>query len=285
MQHAFKTYTLYLPHRQLRLTRPCVMGIMNVTSDSFFAGSRTSTDADIEHRVKQMIDQGADIIDVGACSTRPGATPVSESEEITRVKHAMSVIKRVAPESIVSVDTFRSEVAHMAVEECGADIINDVSGGFMDKDMRTTVARLGVPAVVMHMRGTPATMQQLTQYDNVVADVTHELELTLRQWRDAGVTQLIADPGFGFSKTLEQNYRLMYHLHTLHALEVPILVGISRKSMIYKLLQCSPDEALNGTTVLNTVALLQGAHILRVHDVKAAVEARQLLQALTSGEN
>ena len=197
----------------------------------------------------------------------------------------MSVIKRVAPESIVSVDTFRSEVARMAVEECGADIINDVSGGFMDKDMRTTVARLGVPAVVMHMRGTPATMQQLTQYDNVVADVTHELELTLRQWRDAGVTQLIADPGFGFSKTLEQNYRLMYHLHTLHALEVPILVGISRKSMIYKLLQCSPDEALNGTTVLNTVALLQGAHILRVHDVKAAVEARQLLQALTSGEN
>lgn len=285
MQHAFKTYTLYLPHRQLRLTRPCVMGIMNVTSDSFFAGSRASTDADIEHRVKQMIDQGADIIDVGACSTRPGATPVSESEEITRVKHAMSVIKRVAPESIVSVDTFRSEVARMAVEECGADIINDVSGGFMDKDMRTTVARLGVPAVVMHMRGTPATMQQLTQYDNVVADVTHELELTLRQWRDAGVTQLIADPGFGFSKTLEQNYRLMYHLHTLHALEVPILVGISRKSMIYRLLQCSPDEALNGTTVLNTVALLQGAHILRVHDVKAAVEARQLLQALTSGEN
>ncbi|MBR1804388.1 MAG: dihydropteroate synthase [Muribaculaceae bacterium] len=285
MQQAFKAFHFNLRQRNVTITRPWIMGILNVTPDSFFADSRATTDQDVELRLRQMIDEGADIIDVGAYSTRPGADEVSENDEITRIKMALNVIRRVAPTAIVSVDTFRSQVAKIAVEECGADIINDVSGGNLDKNMSTTVAQLCVPAIVMHISGTPATMQQLTHYDNLVADVVSELGLTLQKWRDAGAEQLIADPGFGFSKTIEQNYELMAHLDAFHALKIPLLVGISRKSMIYRLLNCSPQEALNGTTVLNTMALLQGAHILRVHDVKAAVEARQLVAALSAGKN
>ncbi|MBO7610321.1 MAG: dihydropteroate synthase [Muribaculaceae bacterium] len=278
----FKTYTLSMRGNQIEISHPWIMGILNVTPDSFFAGSRASTDADIETRVTQLIAEGADIIDIGACSTRPGAEIVPEHEEIARLRQAVAIVRRLLPDTYISIDTCSALVAQVAIEEMGADIINDVSGGTIDLAMPATVARLGVPAVVMHMRGVPATMQQFTQYDNVVKDVVEELRQHLDTWRQAGATQLISDPGFGFSKTITQNYELMAHLDAFHALDVPLLVGISRKSMIYKSLGCSPDEALNGTTVLNTVALLAGAHILRVHDVKAAVEARKLVSLLNS---
>lgn len=278
----FKTYSLTLRDRQVEISHPWIMGILNVTPDSFFADSRASTDAAIESRIKQMIAEGADIIDIGACSTRPGAKIVPEQEEIARLRQAMIITKRIAPDIPVSIDTFNANVAQTAVEELGADIINDVSGGTIDADMPRTVARLHVPAVVMHMRGVPATMQQFTQYDEVVSDVMEELRQRLDIWRQAGATQLISDPGFGFSKTVAQNYKLMAHLDAFHSLDVPLLVGISRKSMIYKPLCCTPEESLNGTTVLNTVALLAGSHILRVHDVKAAVEAREIVSLLTS---
>lgn len=277
----FRTYTLTIHGRREEISHPWIMGILNVTPDSFFAGSRASTDAAIEARITQMIDEGADIIDIGACSTRPGAGIVPEYEEIARLRQAAHIVRHIAPDIPVSIDTFNADVAKAAVEELGADIINDVSGGTIDPDMPRTVARLCVPAVVMHMRGVPATMQQFTQYNDVVCNVLAELGQRLDVWRQAGATQLISDPGFGFSKTLEQNYELMAHLEAFHSLNVPLLVGISRKSMIYNALGCTAEEALNGTTVLNTVALLAGSHFIRVHDVKAAVEARKIILQLS----
>ncbi|MBO4870634.1 MAG: dihydropteroate synthase [Muribaculaceae bacterium] len=280
MLNRFKTYQLNLRGREVTIERPWVMGILNVTPDSFYAESRRMTEQGLQERVEQMVTEGADMIDVGAYSTRPGAAVVEPEEEILRLSLALEVVKRVSPDVYVSVDTFRSRVAQLAVEEFGVDVINDVSGGTLDPEMSRTVARLHVPAVVMHMRGTPATMQQLSQYDNVVGDVLSELAQTIALWRQAGVTQIIADPGFGFSKTLDQNYELLSGLEAFHSLEVPLLVGVSRKSMIYKALGCTPQDALNGTVVINTLALLQGAHILRVHDVRAAVEACTLIETL-----
>ena len=256
------------------------MGILNVTPDSFYANSRCDNDEKTAQRVQQIVDEGGDIIDIGGYSTRPGAAEVTPEEEFARLRQGMKIVKRIAPSMTTSVDTFRAIVAQKAVEELGVDIVNDVSGGTLDPLMFKIVAKLHVPYIVMHMRGTPATMQQLTQYDrDVTTEVVDDLAQKIELLHDMGITQVIADPGFGFSKTVEQNYELMNHLDRFHLLEVPLLVGISRKSMIFRLLDITPADSLNGTTVLNTIALLKGAHVLRVHDVRQAVEARTIVEA------
>lgn len=273
---------------------PCVMGIVNVTPDSFFAASRVQEDDALHQRVMGMLADGAAMIDVGAYSTRPGAAEVTEEEEMERMRWALPIVRRAIetwrsqhPETLeqmplVSVDTYRARVAEVCVEELGADIINDVSGGTLDAEMLPTVARTGAAYILMHMRGTPQTMQQLTDYpDGVTQEVirffVRQLETLKNLAADLGneLGEIILDPGFGFAKTLEQNYELMRGLDEIRAAlpSYPLLVGISRKSMIYKLLGTNAEEALNGTTVLNTYALLHGAAILRVHDVREAVEA------------
>lgn len=261
----------------ISLEKPVIMGILNVTPDSFFAGSRKETEKEIDERIQAILNEGAAIIDLGGYSSRPDAVPVDEQEEIERLKTALELIKRHYPDTIVSVDSFRSGVARYCVEEYGVSIINDISGGELDPDMFETVAQLQVPYILMHMRGTPQTMQSLTDYTNMMEEVLLHLASRVKQLHLLGVNDIIIDPGFGFSKTLEQNYQLMHHLNDFEILELPLLVGISRKSMIYKLLQTTPEESLNGTTVLNTIALLNGANILRVHDVKAANEAVSLV--------
>ena len=273
----FKPYSLNLHGRLVTIDRPWVMGIINVTPDSFYSGSRVGDEQMLVERVHQMLDEGADVLDVGACSTRPGSQSVDAVGEMERLHWALNVIRRVAPDSVISVDTYRADVARRCVEEWGADIINDISGGTLDEAMFSTVARLHVPYVLMHMRGTPATMASMTQYDNVAADVLEWMARRIDQLRQMGVADVIADPGFGFAKTLEQNYELLAGLDAFHALEAPLLVGVSRKRMIYTPLNSDADHALNGTTVLNTLALERGAHILRVHDVRPAVEAVKLI--------
>ena len=272
----FKTYSLNLHGRLVTIDRPWVMGIINVTPDSFYSGSRVAGEDMLAQRVRLMLADGADVLDVGACSTRPGSDQVDEQEEMRRLQWSLQVIRSVAPDVIVSVDTYRSHVARRCVEEWGVDIINDISGGTIDEDMFKTVARLRVPYVIMHMRGTPDTMAGLTDYGDVAAEVLEWLARRIDTLRQMGVADVIADPGFGFAKTLEQNYELLARLEAFHALDAPLLVGVSRKRMIYTPLECDADGALNGTTVINTLALQQGAHILRVHDVKAAVEAVKL---------
>ncbi len=255
-------YSIQVKGRLLDLAQPQVMGILNATPDSFFAGSRCQTEQDVAQRTRQMISEGAAMIDVGACSTRPGSEPVSEAEEMERLRRALSVIRSEQPDAVVSVDTFRPDVARMAVEEYGADIINDVRPG---KAMFRMVSRLRVPYIIMSSQ--PTMRQILLTFAEQV-----------QQLRDLGQKDIILDPGFGFGKTLEQNYDVLRDLTQLHALELPILVGVSRKSMIYKLLDTTPAEALNGTTVLNTMALQKGASILRVHDVRAAAECIALTE-------
>lgn len=276
------THSLNCRGRLIALGRPLIMGILNITPDSFYADSRTQTDDDVVRRLHQMMDEGADMIDIGAYSSRLGADDVSAEEEMARLQRGLALVRRDFPDVPVSVDTFRADVARACVEEWGADIINDISGGDMDRHMFRTVARLGVPYVLMHMQGTPATMQQAPHYDNVRREVLLHLAERIDRLHQMGVADVIADPGFGFGKTLEHNYELMAHLDDFGALHCPLLVGISRKSMIYKLLNGTPQTALNGTTVLHTYALLHGAHILRVHDVKAAYEARAIVQAITA---
>ena len=280
MMQPFKTYSMNLRGRLVTFDRPWVMGIVNITPDSFYSGSRAMDEQTLTDRVRQLLAEGADVLDVGACSTRPGSESVSEQGEMERLQWALGIIRREAPDAIVSVDTFRAEVARRCVEEWGADIINDISGGMLDKDMFATVACLHVPYVLMHMRGTPETMSSLTDYDNVTADVLEWLARRIDELRQLGVTDVIADPGFGFAKTVEQNYEMLARLDAFHALDAPLLVGVSRKRMIYTPLHVDADNALNGTTVVNTVALLHGAHILRVHDVKAAAEAVTLTTLL-----
>lgn len=278
----FPPYTLNFGGRLCPLARPQVMGILNITPDSFFDGSRTPRHApdDIRQRTRRMLNEGADILDVGAYSTRPGAAEVTVEEEIRRLADALSIIREEAPDAVLSVDTFRADVARMCVEDFGVQIINDISGGTMDKAMLRTVARLGVPYILMHTQGEPSTMQIAPHYDDVVAEVIEHLARRVQRLRDYGGKDIIIDPGFGFGKTLEHNYRLMEHLDDFHELSCPLLVGISRKSMIYRLLGSTPLEALNGTTVLNTIALTKGAHFLRVHDVAPAVEACKLVAAM-----
>lgn len=278
----FKKYSINVGGRLMAVNRPLVMGILNVTPDSFFSGSRCGSDESvIRNRVMQMTNEGADIIDIGGYSSRPGADDISPDEEYSRLQKGIAIVREEAPEAVISVDTFRADVAHRCITECGANIINDISGGDLDKDMFATVAQLKVPYILMHMRGTPANMTRLTDYEDVTADVIADLMQKVTRLQELGVNDIILDPGFGFSKTLEQNYELLHNIHNFVELNLPVLVGISRKSMIYKLLGCTPEDSLNGTTVLNTIALLQGAHILRVHDVRTATEAVKIVAATT----
>ena len=264
--------------RLLSLDHPRVMGILNATPDSFYAGSRCGNDETIiANRARAIIEEGGDMIDVGAYSSRPDATYIPLEEEWQRLDRALSVIRGLYPDAILSVDTFRAEIARRSVERHGVQIINDISGGELDKTMFETVASLHVPYILMHMRGTPQTMQQQTHYDNLMAEITGYFARRVDRLHQLGVSDIILDPGFGFSKTLDDNYLLMHRLHELQPLGLPILTGISRKSMIYKLLGSSPEESLTGTTVLNTIALMGGTHILRVHDVREAVETVKIV--------
>lgn len=285
MMQPFKNYSLNLRGRQVTIDRPWVMGIVNVTPDSFYSGSRVADDRTLVERVRQMVADGADIIDLGACSTRPGSGQIDAQEEMARLQWALAVIGREMPGVILSVDTYRADVARRCVEQWGVDIINDISGGTMDKAMFPTMAMLKVPYVLMHMRGTPETMTTMTDYGDVAADVLDWLTRRIDELRQMGAADVIADPGFGFAKTLDQNYQLLGRLDAFHALDAPLLVGVSRKRMIYMPLGCTADEALNGTTVINTLALERGAHILRVHDVRAAVEAVKLVTLARDNEN
>lgn len=273
-------FSLNLNGKLVSLETPLIMGILNSTPDSFYQESRTSTDATISARVKKMVSEGVDIIDVGGYSSRQDAVEVSTEEEKARLEKALGVIEREAPGVPVSVDTFRSEIARWAVEEHGVAMINDISGGTLDEKMFDTIAELQVAYVVMHMRGTPKTMQQLTHYEHLTEDIIEWFSHRLEQLHKKGVNDVLIDPGFGFAKTIEQNYELMNRLEDFHPLNCPLLIGISRKSMIYKSLGINPEEALNGTTMLNTVALMKGANILRVHDVREAVECVALYKQL-----
>lgn len=277
----FKKYSINLRGRLVEMAHPWVMGILNATPDSFYSGSRVMDAEAIAERALAMVADGADILDIGACSTRPGAENVGLAEEMKRLDVAVRAVRAaVGPSVVISVDTFRAQVAKHCVEELGVDIVNDISGGDLDPLMHSTIAQLQVPYIVMHTRGTPATMQQLTNYDgDVAAVVLEELARKIDTLHQLGINDVIADPGFGFAKTVEQNYRLLSHLEAFHALDVPLLVGLSRKSMIQRVLNCTAAAALNGTTVVNTIALMKGAHIVRVHDVKAAAEARDLVIA------
>ena len=285
MMQPFKTYSLNLRGRLVTIDRPWVMGIINVTPDSFYGGSRVADEGMLIERVRKMLADGADVIDVGACSTRPGSQQVDAQGEMDRLQWALAAIRREFPDTRVSVDTYRAQVARRCVEEWGTDIINDISGGMIDQEMFATVAQLGVPYVLMHTRGTPETMSQLTDYHNVAAEVLEWMARRIDELRQMGVADVIADPGFGFAKTVEQNYELLARLDAFHALDAPLLVGVSRKRMIYTPLHCDADGALNGTTVVNTIALMHGAHILRVHDVKAAAEAVELTTMLRDGSS
>lgn len=262
------------------LDTPVVMGILNVTPDSFYAASRQRGEADIERRIETILSEGGAWIDVGGYSSRLDAEDVSPEEEMRRLEPALRLLRDRYPEVPVSLDTFRAEVARWGVEEYGVALINDISGGELDEAMFRTVAGLRVPYLLMHMRGTPRTMQRHTDYADLMEEVMLYFARKVRELRLLGVNDIILDPGFGFSKTLEQNYRLMHHLEEFAVFELPLLVGVSRKSMIYRLLDATPEESLNGTTVLNTFALLHGADILRVHDVRQAVEAVRIVRQL-----
>ena len=281
----FIPYSLNLHGRLVEIDRPWVMGIVNVTPDSFYSGSRATDEQTLVVRVRQLIDEGADVLDIGACSTRPGSQSVDAHGEMERLQWALSIIRREVPDVVLSVDTYRADVARRCVEEWGVDIINDISGGTLDGAMFKAVAQLHVPYVLMHMRGTPDTMSSLTDYENVTADVLEWMARRIDELRQMGVADVIVDPGFGFAKTVEQNYELLEGLEAFHVLNAPLLVGVSRKRMIYTPLGCSADKALNGTTIVNTLALERGAHILRVHDVKAAVEAVKLMSLMRQGNN
>jgi len=264
------------------LETPIVMGILNITPDSFYAGSRKQTEADICERVEAIFQEGAAIIDIGGYSSRPNAAKVTGEEEMNRLSFALKIINTHYPDAVISIDTFRAGIARQCVEEHSVAIINDIAAGEMDAAMFETVADLQVPYIMMHMRGTPQTMQQYTDYDNLITDIRKYFADKLRQLRLMGVNDIILDPGFGFSKTLDQNYLLMRQLNEFGIFELPLLVGISRKAMIYRFLDITADESLNGTTVLNTLALINGANILRVHDVKAAVEAVRMVTKYNS---
>lgn len=266
------------------LSVPQVMGILNVTPDSFYAGSRKQTEAEIAARACEILEQGGSIIDVGAYSSRPNATHISEEEEMERLRRGLQIIGKECPGAVVSVDTFRADVARMCVEEYGVAMINDIAAGEMDERMFPMAARLGVPYIIMHMQGTPQNMQQQPHYENVVKEVICYFARKVQQLRELGVKDIIVDPGFGFGKTLEHNYQLLDHLDDFSVLGQPLLVGVSRKSMIYRLLGGGPEDALNGTTAVHTVALMKGADILRVHDVREACQVVAVLEAMKRSE-
>jgi len=261
------------------LSQPKVMGILNITPNSFFDGGRYSSEKEILAKVEKMLAEGATFIDIGAYSSKPSAEFVSEEEELNRIVPVVQLLVKNFPEILISIDTFRSEVARLCIEN-GAAIINDISAGNLDDKMLEVIAQYNVPYIMMHMRGTPETMQSMTEYEDVVKEVLFYFSEKIRQARSLGINDLIVDPGFGFAKTIAQNYEVMQKLELFHYLELPILIGISRKSMIHKTLGITADEALNGTTVLNTIALSKGAQILRVHDVKQAVECVKLYEKM-----
>ncbi|HOK35801.1 MAG TPA: dihydropteroate synthase [Paludibacteraceae bacterium] len=263
---------LKLNQQLFDLSSPLIMGIINITPDSFYKGSRFTTGKAILHAVDEILENGGSIIDIGGFSTRPSAEIISEEEEIDRLSKALEIILKKYPQTVISIDTFRAKVARYIVENFQVAMINDVSGGTLDDQMFETIADLKVAYVLMHMRGTPQTMQQLTDYEDVVTEVFQFLQKRLAQLRSLGVTDVIIDPGFGFAKTIQQNYQLLKKLSYFKELGAPILAGLSRKSMIYKLLNITPDEALTGTIAVNMLALIGGASILRVHDVKEAVQ-------------
>lgn len=272
--------SINLKGRLYNFDSPKVMGIINVTPDSFFAESRRSSKEEVVAVCERMAEAGADMFDLGGYSTRPGAPDVSPDEEFARLALGLEAIRERYPNAIISIDTFRASVARRCVEQFGADIINDISGGDLDRDMFATVADLGVPYILMHTRGTPATMQSLTDYADVTAEVLSDLAFKDAELRKLGVRDVIIDPGFGFAKTVEQNFEMLAKMDAFKKLERPILAGLSRKSMIFRTLDCTPAEALNGTTALNVVALLHGADILRVHDVRQAKESVTLITKL-----
>lgn len=261
------------------LSVPKVMGILNCTPDSFFDGGKYKSESDILQQVEKMLDEGATFIDIGAYSSKPGADFVSEKEELQRLLPIIDLVLKHFPETLLSVDTFRSNVAQNTIEN-GATIVNDISAGMLDEYMLETVAKLQVPYVKMHMKGNPQTMQSLTNYEDVVKEMMFYFSERINKARSFGLNDIIIDPGFGFAKTVDQNYEILQKLDYFNILELPLLIGVSRKSMIYKTLENSPKEALNGTTVLNTIALQKGANILRVHDVKEAIECVALVEKL-----
>ena len=275
-----KNYSLNIHGTLFDLSVSRVMGILNVTPDSFYAGSRKQTEDEIRLRCRQIVEEGASIIDIGAYSSRPDAAHITAEEEMERLHRGLRIVREECPDAIVSVDTFRADVAERCVGDYGVGIINDIAAGAMDERMFDTVARLNVPYIMMHMQGTPQSMQQHPHYDNLLKEVFLYFARKVQQLRDLGVKDIILDPGFGFGKTMEHNYELLSHLEEFRIFELPLLVGVSRKSMIYRLLDITPQEALNGTTVLDTICLLKGADILRVHDVKEAVETVRIVQAM-----
>jgi dihydropteroate synthase len=270
---------LKLNNQLFDLNNPVVMGILNLTPDSFYQKSRFKSDRSILSQVEKMLEDGASILDLGGYSTRPNAEFVSQEEEISRVAEALEIILKKFPEALISVDTFRSSVARYMVEKFGVAMINDISGGVADPMMFETIAGLQVAYVLMHSRGNPQTMQNLTHYDDPVSEVLNFLAKRVAQLHLLGVHDVVIDPGFGFAKTTEQNYEILNKLTYFNVIKAPLLAGISRKSMIYKILETDPEHALNGTTALNMLALMNGAGILRVHDVKEANEAIKIFHA------
>lgn len=282
--HFLSKYSLNVNGRLLDLSKPKVMGILNVTPDSFFDGNRYQSEEQILRQVEKMLIEGAHIIDIGGYSTRPGAAEISIAEETERVVKAIGWVVREFPKAILSIDTFRSSVARAAFSE-GATILNDVSGGALDPEMYTTAALLKAPYILMHMRGNPQDMQNRNDYSDVVLEVVAELQQKISALHEAGVHEIVVDPGFGFSKSVAQNFEILNNLQRFRILDKPLLVGFSRKSMIWRTLGITPDEALNGTTALHSVALLKGASILRVHDVREAVQTIELIRNLNGHPN
>lgn len=278
----FTPYSINLSGKLLEINSPVVMGILNATPDSFYSHSRCSDKNHIARRVEQIINEGGTIIDIGGYSTRPGADEVSADEELNRVAEAFAIARSIVPDMPVSIDTFRSSVVKECKKSFGDFIVNDISGGNLDSEMFQTVAELKLPYILTHMRGTPQTMQQFTDYgnNNILTNIIQDLAAKISKLTLLGVNDIIIDPGFGFSKTLEQNYFLMDHLEEFHIFRMPVLVGISRKSMIYKCIGVGPEESLTGTTALHSIALYKGTHILRAHDVKEAVECIKISESL-----
>lgn len=272
----FSSKTLNIRGRLVQLDTPKVMGILNVTPDSFYDGGNFNTEKAILGHVEKMISEGADFIDVGGYSSRPGAKDINAKEEVARVIPVLKTINKSFPDCLLSVDTFRSEVARQAID-AGAVMVNDISGGSLDDGMFEVIAKNHVPYILMHMRGTPQTMASHVEYDNIIKDIIQYFQIKIGQLREKGIIDVIMDPGIGFAKTIDQNFELLKYFDHFKIMELPILVGVSRKSLIWKTLNTTPENALNGTTVLNTIALLKGASILRVHDVKEAVEAVKLI--------
>jgi dihydropteroate synthase len=274
--------TINLNGQILNLAQPVVMGILNVTPDSFFDGGKYKTEKKVVIRAEEILEQGGTVIDIGAISTQPGSEAISTKEEIDRLLPAVKAVKKNFPDAFISIDTYRSWVALKVIEDCGPCMVNDVSGGNFDAHMFDTIGKLGVPYILMHMQGTPLKMQENPEYKDIIREISLFFTDRVKKLTKAGVKDVIIDPGFGFGKTLEHNYELLNRLDSFKVFQLPLMIGASRKSMIYKLLKTNPEEALNGTSVINTLALMGGADILRVHDVREAVEAVRILNMVRS---